>query len=174
MHIPATLTPAEFEQHVQRWLATMSDGLEDFQVTRLDMVEGAGGDYEIDAVARFTAFGGAEFVVLVECKHHRTPIKREVIQVLESKLRDTKAHKGMVFATSDFQKGALEFAQVHQIATILVSDAGTEYLTRSIDTGPMPMPGHAIAWLCSPTPTGMRLKRADMAPEGPLREWLRS
>lgn len=174
MHSPATLTPAEFEQHVQRWLAAASGELTAFQVTRLETVEGSGGDYEMDAVARFTAFGGAEFVVLVECKHHRNSIKREVIQVLESKLRDTKAHKGMVFATSDFQKGALEFAKVHQIATLLVSDAGTEYLTRSMESRPALAPGHAIAWLCSPTPTGIQFTRADINTEGSLRAWFRS
>lgn len=174
MHIPATLTPKQFEQHVQRWLAAASGELTAFEVTSLQHVEGSGGNYEMDAVARFTAFGGAEFVVLVECKHHRNPIKREVIQVLESKLRDTKAHKGMVFATSDFQKGALEFAKVHQIAALLVSDAGTEYLTRSMNSRPVPVPGHAIAWLCSPTITGIQFTRADVTPEGPLRAWLRS
>jgi restriction system protein len=45
-------------------------------------------EYEIDAVARFTIFGEAEIVVLVECKHHKHPIKREALMVLMPKERD--------------------------------------------------------------------------------------
>lgn len=174
MHIPATLTPAEFEEHVRTWMENAGNGLCDFKVNRLETVEGSGGDYEMDAVARFTAFGGAVFVVLVECKHHRNPIKREVIQVLESKLRDAKAQKGMVFATSDFQKGALEFAAAHGIATVLVSDAGTEYMTKAWDSRPKATPGHAIAWLCRPTEEGISFQRADHDGGERLRLWLQS
>ncbi|XHS78110.1 restriction endonuclease [Burkholderiaceae bacterium UC74_6] len=173
MHIPATLTPTEFEQHVHRWLATVSGGLNEFQVTRLETVTGAGGDYEIDVVARFTALGGADFVVLVECKHHHNPIKREVIQVLESKLRDVKAHKGMVFSTARFQAGALEFAKMHGIATVLVSDAGTQYQTRSFGDRPLPTPGEAIACLCTPTASGYEATRVDRFHPELLAPWTR-
>ena len=173
MHIPATLTPAQFEEHIREWLTKAGAGLCDLEVTRLEMVEGEGGDYEMDVVARFTAFQGASFVVLVECKHHRSRIKRDVIQVLESKLRDTKAHKGIVAVTSGFQSGAIEYAAAHGIATLLVSDAGIEYQTRSVSNGrPESLPGHAIAWLCTPTPTGVLQTRVDREAGGPLQAWL--
>lgn len=172
MHLPAQLTPAEFEEHVRKWLFSMGCGLADFQVNRLDTIQGSGGDYEMDGIARFTVFGGAEIVVLIECKHHRNAIKRDVIQVLEAKLRDTKAHKGMVFATSDFQSGALQYAATYNIATLLVSDAGTQYLTRSWDSRQATCPGHAIAWLCSPTDGGMSLVAVDGNRDAPLRVWM--
>lgn len=129
----------------------------------------------MDVVARFSALHDAEFVVLVECKHHRNPIKREAIQVLESKLRDTKAHKGIVAATSSFQSGALEFAKTHGIATLWVSDAGSGYMTRSMDAcRPDQTPGHAVAWLCQPTDTGYTLTRVDLDRSAGLRAWLQS
>lgn len=173
MHFPATLTPAQFEAHVRDWLATAGAGLRDLEVTRLETVGGDGGTYEMDVVARFSAFGGAEFVVIVECKHHRDSIKREVIQVLEAKLRDTKANKGIVAATSRFQSGALDFAAAHGIATLLVSDAGVQYQTRSRRTGPPPStPGLAIAWLCSPSEGGIQLSCVHPVKDDPLRAWL--
>jgi restriction system protein len=96
-------------------------------------------------------FGAAELVILVECKHHKNPIKRDVVMVLESKLRDTKAHKGMIFSTCDFQSGALEFARVHGIATVRVTDDGMTYLTRSY-AGADQVSGNGLAsWLCEPS-----------------------
>jgi restriction system protein len=175
MHTPALLTPAEFEEHIRDWLSVAGAGLSDLQVTRLETIEGDGGAYEMDVVARFTAFQGAEFVVLVECKHHRNPIKREVIQVLEAKLRDAKAHKGIVAATSSFQSGALEYAKEHGIATLLVSDSSIGYMTRSMGSGrPPPTPGHAIAWLCSPAGTGYEMARIDGDQSRNMRDWLKN
>ena len=40
-------------------------------------------EYEIDVVARFTILEGAEIVVLIECKHYKNSIKRELVQTLE-------------------------------------------------------------------------------------------
>ena len=46
----------------------------------------ADGSYEIDVAARFTALG-ADFLVLIECKHHRHFIKREAVQALHSRIQ---------------------------------------------------------------------------------------
>ncbi len=172
MHFPATLTPAEFEEHVRRWLTLAGAGLNELEVVHLEAIEGNGGEYEMDVVARFTVLDGAQIIVLIECKHHRTPIKREVIQVLESKLRDTKAHKGMVFSTSSFQSGALEFAKAKGIATVMVSDAGAEYMTRSADSRPTPTPGHAVPWLLEPTERGHTATRVDTNYAEMLKAWV--
>jgi hypothetical protein len=40
---------------------------------------------------------------------------------LASKIQDTSAHKGIVFSTSGFQKGALEYAKAHGISAVSVS-----------------------------------------------------
>jgi restriction system protein len=64
---------------------------------------------------------------------YKKNVERDVVMVLESKLRDSIAHKGMIFSTSGFQRGALEFAQKRGIATITVNEGHTNYHTRSAD-----------------------------------------
>jgi len=168
------LTPTEFEDYVRDWLVATGAVVSDFNVTRLEHIPGAGGEYEIDVVARLTLFEGAELVVLVECKHHKNPIKRDVIMVLESKLRDTKAHKGMLFSTADFQSGATDFAFVHKIATLRVTDAGMQYLTRSLSVNQSAFSGAgAIAWLCTPVENGVQMSIVSKAEGEALANWLR-
>jgi len=104
--------------------------LTDYRSVHRERVAGADGDYEIDVTARFNALN-MNFLVLVECKHHKSPIKRELIQALHSKVQSAGAHKGALFSTSGFQSGALEFASAHGIATVQVVDGRSTYFTRS-------------------------------------------
>ena len=92
---------------------------------------GAGGEYEFDVVAEFNIFEGAQIVVLVECKRYRNPVKRDTVMTLQSKLVDVGAHKGMLFSTSGFQKGALEYAATRGIATLTFVDGRSIYETRN-------------------------------------------
>ncbi len=115
------VSPEGFEKLVHSWLATHGSGsLEDFKVQHLSRVPGAGGEYEIDVTVEFKIFGGARIITLVECKHQKQPVKRDQVLVLEAKLRDTGAHKGVVFSTSGFQRGAVEYAKNRGIATVTV------------------------------------------------------
>ena len=82
-------------------------------------------------MSRFRALG-ADFLVLVECKHHKSSIKRETVQVLHSRKQSVGAQKAMLFASSGFQKGALEFAKAHGIALVRVADGRSSYETRSL------------------------------------------
>jgi hypothetical protein len=103
---PVILTPKQFEIEVEKILIKLgSDRLAAFKTERLETLHGADGEYEIDITARFEALGG-NFLVLVECKHHKSPIKRDVVQVLYDRIRAAGAQKGMLFATTRFQKGA--------------------------------------------------------------------
>jgi len=54
------ITPPEFEEHVKEILSSAGGELSEFSVARLEHVEGAGGEYEIDVVARLKIFGAAE------------------------------------------------------------------------------------------------------------------
>lgn len=122
------ISPADFEERVRQWLvANEPGGLKEFRVQHLEMVSGAGGEYEIDVTAEFIIFGGARICILVECKHQKARVKREQVMILEAKLRDTGSHKGIVFSTSGFQKGAVEFARVRGIATVTVWDGPPVY-----------------------------------------------
>jgi restriction system protein len=146
--IPATLTPKQFEEEVEKLVRKMGIDLKDFSVQRLEKIQGDDGIYEIDVTARFEAIG-ANFLVLIECKHHKHPIKREVVQVLFDRLRSVAGHKGMIFSTSAFQSGAIEFARAHGILLVQIADGRTAYLTRSFDQSP-PLPEGApryVGWI---------------------------
>lgn len=83
MDEPTELTPEQFEREVQKQITEMGVGLSEFEVRRLEKISAADGVYEIDVTARFDALG-ANFLVLIECKHHKNPIKRDVVQVLNA------------------------------------------------------------------------------------------
>ncbi len=124
------ITPEQFELQVQKTLTAAGSSLSGFSVQHRELVRGSDGAYEVDITARFEALG-AHFLVLIECKHHRSPIKREVVQVLYDRLRAVGAHKGMLWSTASFQKGALEYAESHGIALVRVLDGGAVYQTKA-------------------------------------------
>ncbi|MHB8880429.1 MAG: restriction endonuclease [Thermodesulfovibrionales bacterium] len=136
---PPTLTPEQFELEVKTILDEQGLGLENYRSEHRKVLEGSDGDYEIDVSVRFGALG-ADFLVLVECKYYKNPVKREIIQSLHSKMQSIGAHKGMVFSTSGFQSGALKFAKAHGIATIHVVDGRSNYSTRSFGPPAEPPP----------------------------------
>jgi hypothetical protein len=118
---PFSLSPEQFEKVVENVLLQAGIGLREFKVQRLERMKGSDGVYEIDVTARFEVLG-ASFLVLIECKHHKDPIKREVVQILHDRIRAVSANKGMIFSTSGFQRGAIEFARSHRIALIKIVD----------------------------------------------------
>jgi restriction system protein len=110
----------------------MGGELHDFNVEHRRSLAGPDGEFEIDAVARFEALG-IEFLVLVECKHCKNRVKRETVQLLRDKLRSLAAHKGMVFSTGGFQKGAIEYATAQRIALIHYTEGGPIYEMKAQD-----------------------------------------
>lgn len=127
------ITPEEFERLTEAFLQQLSGRLTEFRTGRREKLTGTDGRYEIDVSARFEALG-AEFLVLIECKYHKASIKRDVVQVLRDRLQATGANKGMLFATADFQSGAVEYATRHRIALVRVIDRHAAFVTRSMDS----------------------------------------
>jgi restriction system protein len=127
---PKPMSPKEFEVEVAGLLEKAGVRLPEFRVQTLEPVIGVDGEYAIDVTARFEVLG-MSFLVLVECKHHKNPIKREVVQILHTKLQSTGAQKGMIIATAGFQSGALEYAKVHGIALLEVADGMINCLMKS-------------------------------------------
>lgn len=136
---PANLTPKQFEAEVEGFLRRSGVNLSEFRVQRLEKISAADGTYEIDVTARFEALG-ADFLVLVECKHHKSPIKREVVQVLRDRVSAVGGHKGMIFSTAPFQSGAVKYARSHGIALVLVASGSVGYLSRTYGSEPSPPP----------------------------------
>lgn len=115
------------------------------------MVKGVDGSYVIDVTARFSAMG-ANFLVLIECKHEQRKVERQAVQVLHAKMVSTGAQKGMLFSVAGFQSGAVEYATVHGIALIQMADGNSTWFTRSF--GPSTPPPVSIdcpryvGWWC--------------------------
>jgi restriction system protein len=128
---PDKISPLEFELLVKQWLEASSPKLQDFTVQHRVTKKGVDGDYEIDAFATFTALGGAIFKVLVECKRHSNPIKREVIQALSDKRRSIGATKAMLVSTAPFQSGAIDYARVNDVALVEVVSGSARYVQAS-------------------------------------------
>ena len=115
------IAPKNYELQVVEWLRNAGENLTKFEVSHLKHLSGPGGDFEFDAVAEFTILNGAIIKVLVECKRYSRPIEREKLLSLWAKSQDVKSHKAMIFATSGFQSGALEYAKVDRKITRLNS-----------------------------------------------------
>lgn len=167
------ITPEEYELQVKAWLEEAQDGLTKFKMEHLKKIEGDSGDYEIDVTAEFEIFGGAELKVLIECKRYSSPVKRDVIMVLESKLRDSSAHKGMVFSTSGFQSGALQYAGKRGIATIGFQEGKYNYETKSLNQEVIELPPWAniskyIGWYM--VSTGPQSSRHSLVEKGRIDE----
>lgn len=126
-----TLSPEQFELAVAEVLRAVGAELTDVAVLSQERVDGVDGEYVIDATARFSAFGGASFLVLVECKSGAKPIERETLQVLREKILSTRAQKAILVATSHFQRGAVEYAEHHHISLVLLQDGSFNYIVKA-------------------------------------------
>lgn len=128
--INAEISPTQFEQLVHEYLASLGTVLMQFKSTHDIKIDRPDGKYQIDVYAEFEALGGA-IKVLIECKRYKRKIKREIVQLLFDKIRSIGAHKGMIFSTSGFQKGAVKYASDHGIALIRIIEGRYTYITKS-------------------------------------------
>jgi restriction system protein len=141
------ITSVQFELQVKRFLESTAGKLKDFQTVHRESIEGPDGTYEIDITARFRILG-AKFLVLVECKHHKNRVGRDYVQVLHAKQVSLGAQKAMMFATTPFQDGAVEYANQHGIALVQLASGETLYFTKSGNRTPLPdsLPAY-VGWL---------------------------
>jgi len=133
------ISPEQYELYVRTWLENAAGSLSEFSANHRETIPGTDGEYEIDVAVRFQAMG-VPFLVLVECKRYRKPVEREVVQVLYDRLRSVGAQKGILFSTSKFQSGALEYSVRHGIALIQLIDGDALIVGRSRDR----LPGEAL------------------------------
>lgn len=74
MYPPADITPDEFEVFVVDLFSAVEPQVDDLRVTLNERVLGTDGSYDLDGSVRFR-WGGLDFLVIIEAKHHRNPIK---------------------------------------------------------------------------------------------------
>lgn len=130
---PIEVTPEDYEKQVVSWLQSAGRELQGFTVSHLKKIHGDGGEYSIDGWAEFEIFGGTKVCVLIECKRHRRPVNRDVILGVHAKAQAIGAQKSIVFSTSGFQRGAVEFATSAGVALVVFADGKATYFTRSRD-----------------------------------------
>ena len=94
---------------------------QDFNITHNVKLQAHDGTYQIDVYATFR-FMELDFKVLCECKQFKSPVKRDVVALLDGKIRSLGAQKGIICSTSGFQKGAIKYAKEHGIALFQVYD----------------------------------------------------
>ena len=132
-----SLTPEEFELAVKGMLDAAAGILVKYESKHLESIAAPDGEYIIDVTARSEALG-ANFIVLVECKHHKRKIERQDVQILHAKLQSIGAQKGMLFSIAGFQSGAIDYAAAHGIALIKMGAGSSSWFTRS--AGPQTLP----------------------------------
>lgn len=126
------ISPSEYEDFVKAWLDEELGTLESYESDVRSKEQSHDGEFEIDIKAKFN-ISGLCFLILVECKRHKNRIKREVAQVLHSKMQSLGANKGILCSTSGFQSGTLEYCTKHGIACIQMAAGETNFHTRSSD-----------------------------------------
>jgi predicted helicase len=65
--------------------------------------------------------GGADVLVLVECKNYKSKVPVDDVEEFHSKLDDIDAQKGILITTIGFQSGAVKAAKCSRIALALLS-----------------------------------------------------
>jgi restriction system protein len=135
----AILTPDQYEREVVALLGALGRDLPGFRVEHQARVTTPEGLFRIDAVARFTQLG-VDFLVLIECKDHTRPVEREDVQVLADKLRASGSHKGILFSTNGFQRGAIEYAAARGIALARYIEGRLTYETKGYQAPGQPRP----------------------------------
>ena len=83
------------------------------------------------------------------------------MQVLHQKVQSLGAHKGLMFSTAPYQRGALEYAQKHGIGLVTVTEGRFTYETKSLEKPPPPSREEAQRFFGLPTFVGHCYKPAD-------------
>lgn len=66
------------------------------------------------------------YVTLIECKYWKDKIDRGIIDVLYASIEDLNASKGVIFTTTGYEKGAIEYAKSKNIDLYLIRELTDE------------------------------------------------
>ena len=174
---PVEVTPREYEDQVRAWLS-QATAPNRINWTSRKVISGRGGDYEIDVVGEMSLLRGARFRILVECKRWRRRVDRDVVLALAQKLRNTASHKGFIFSTSGFQRGALDVAVEEGIATLIFEVGNARYETRFVVLHHDPpdwirFPSYAAYLVSTSGDSTISMSRVSSDDTGTLAEWMR-
>lgn len=133
---PSVFSPIQFEKMVLDHLTARTPYLGLYKVLPHSRVTGPEGEFKIDLLFKFR-FAGVAYVTIIECKTNGRPLDRDCVQVLADKVRSLGAHKGILYATAGFQRGAIEYAEARGVGlmqfkggkfeTVVSGDGAGEY-----------------------------------------------
>ena len=174
---PVEVTPREYEDQVRAWLS-QATAPNRINWTSRKVISGRGGDYEIDVVGEMSLLRGGRFRILVECKRWRRRVDRDVVLAHAQKLRNTASHKGFIFSTSGFQRGALDVAVEEGIATLIFEAGNARYETRFVVLHHDPpdwirFPSYAAYLVSTSGDSTISMGRVSSDDTGTLAEWMR-
>lgn len=124
------MSPTDFERYCVQLLKEQCRGLDNSTFQHNRIIRTDDGNYQIDGYIEFSVMG-VIYKTLVECKHYKSSISREKVQILYDKVRATGTQKGILISISNFQSGAIDYATKHGIALIQVIKSGENYNTRA-------------------------------------------
>jgi predicted helicase len=133
--IISKISPLEFEQFCLMVIKKYAEqnNLNDFKITHNKKMRINDENYQIDLFAEFTAIN-VKFNIIIECKHQRRSIERAEIILLNDKINNSTAHKGILISTSGFQKGAIKRAEKNGIALLQIMDKEIRFVRASLPT----------------------------------------
>jgi hypothetical protein len=100
-------------------------GVEFIEILHNAKMKGLSGyEHQIDVAYRFKIWK-TEMLVVVECKQYQKKVGVDDLLEFRSRIEDLRAHKGIFVTSSDFQSGAVEFAEANRIALLVVR--GTQH-----------------------------------------------
>ena len=125
------MDPIDFEKYSLQVLQSRTKGLDNVKFVHNKVVEAYDGNYQLDGYIEFEVMG-VLYKTIVECKHYKKPISREIVQKVYDNIRAIGAQKGIVVSTSNFQSGAIDYARAHGIALIQMTETEDIFHTRSL------------------------------------------
>jgi restriction system protein len=178
------VTWEQYERHVRDFLSASSEKVK-VNVTGKRTLDIEGQEYEVDATAELEMLGGIRVMCIIECKRHGRPVSRDLVIALHGKTQHLGAHKSILFSTSGFQRGAVDYARRFGVALVKLADGRVTVVTKSEDTPETPpdflpelvciwrpapntcalvTPAYSESfrtWLLAPTPTPSDAEPAD-------------
>ena len=111
------MTSVEFERASLAWINQQANVYPNAQVEHDITVSTRNGNYQLDGRIRFQAYG-IPFTIIVECKRYSHSVKRDALVVLQDKIQELGAQKGILVTTSSFQSGAVQYAENHGLTLV--------------------------------------------------------
>jgi hypothetical protein len=125
---PLELTPNQFEAAVKRFFERDSIVLESYNSRLREKIDDDPEQYEIDIAIRFAS--KSPCLVFVECKNHKSKIKRQQVEALRDTVESTGAQKGIMVSVRGFQKNAIHYARQHGIVLLTIQNGELGYMSR--------------------------------------------